>query len=366
MVKRVLSPIVGTNKHLWFFQLILFWFLLTNCVACSAQKPPLDDSSFISQSVQGILDDLCKQSSERDSIINLNKRLKKQSESLIQKKDSLLDSKLLVIYQKISANDSVYSKLNAESIKLRESLKMKLTSINGAYQLSFKGVAYQIYVHNDTISRLRLHHKNSKAMRYRSISHLKKELTDKGDHALMITNAGMYTPTNDPEGLFIENYKEKFPVDLDSSTILLNFYMHPNGVFYLNEKNEPYILSTSEFLELRSDSTYNIKFATQSGPMLKINGVVHPNFNWGSTSRKIRSGVGIYEGISVFAITRGLSNFYDFASFYTEIFECENALFLDGAISRMYDPILSPNDVGGDFGPMISISSLREQPSIIK
>ena len=39
-------------------------------------------------------------------------------------------------------------------------------------------------------------------------------LEDKQQKLLFATNAGMYTPTNDPQGLFIANGEEEFPIDL--------------------------------------------------------------------------------------------------------------------------------------------------------
>ena len=100
-----------------------------------------------------------------------------------------------------------------------------------------------------------------------------------------------------------------------------------------------------------------VKLATQSGPMLLINGATHPKFTQGSTNEKIRSGVGkINDKKVIFAITIDESNFYEFAIFFKEIFGCKDALFLDGAISQMYLKDVSPHLTGGNFGAMISVS----------
>ena len=62
--------------------------------------------------------------------------------------------------------------------------------------------------------------------------------------------------------------------------------------------------------------------ATQSGPMLVINNKHHPAFNHGSSSRKLRSGVGIMpNGKLVFLISnRSITNFHDFATIFKDIF----------------------------------------------
>lgn len=311
------------------------------------------------------IDEVLKKLTVQAAIKESNKKkelklIKEKTKYITFENDSLCllkqDSVQLLIDQITKKN----LKLDSIVLSLKQDLKDNRHLLSGGYNVSYKGVKYQIYIHNDTNLNLRVHHQDSLGKTYRSIANVRKDLSKVGQVPLMITNGGMYTPKNEPEGLFIEEYTEKFPIDTDSSKILLNFYMHPNGVFYLDSLKQPFVCTRDEYLKRSKDSTFQPLIATQSGPMLKINGVMHHRFNWGSTSRKLRSGVGIYEGMSVFAITRGRSNFHDFTSLFTEVFECENALFLDGAISKMYDPKLSPKELGGNFGPIISVSSKKE------
>jgi uncharacterized protein YigE (DUF2233 family) len=323
---------------------------------CKSQVENRLDSTYPS-TIPLILEDLCIEASHGDSIRKVNKLLRSKLLLLKSKTDSTSFHRTDSLNICLSANLLTMQQIDSNLIKLKTLLKLDLKSINGSYQLRFKGIDYQLYVHNDPNLKLRVHHADSANKPYRSINRVKRNLIAKGLNPVLITNAGMYTPKNDPEGLFIEEYEEKFNIDTDSSEILLNFYMHPNGVYFLDSMNRPYVCSTTEYLELSADSSFRPRIATQSGPMLKVHGNIHHRFDWGSTSRKLRSGVGVYEGMSVFVITRGRSNFYDFASFFTEVFECENALFLDGEISKMYDKELSPNEMGGNFGPIISISS---------
>lgn len=239
---------------------------------------------------------------------------------------------------------------------LKNVVSYRKDELCGSFSLSFRGIKYEVVITDNFKTNISFHHKNKKGKRYLSLGNVKKDLENEGRNILMLTNGGMYTPESDPEGLYIENYKELYPIDTGSSEVFLNFYMHPNGVYYIDKYDHAHITTTPQYVELSKDSTFVVKYATQSGPMLRIDGKMHHKFNKGSKSKKLRSGVGIYNDLSVFAITRGVSNFYDFSSFFDEVFHCENALFLDGVISRMYEPKLSSNDLGGVFGVIISIT----------
>ena len=72
-------------------------------------------------------------------------------------------------------------------------------------------------------------------------------------------------------------------------------------------------------------------FATQSGPMLVIDGDLHPALIEGSSDRTWRTGVGLSsDGQVHFAISQRHVNFHDFARLFRDELSCDNALFLDG------------------------------------
>ena len=74
-----------------------------------------------------------------------------------------------------------------------------------------------------------------------------------------------------------------------------------------------------------------------------------------SVNKKLRSGVGLISSKKVvFIISEGEVNFYDFAVLFKSVFNCQNALFLDGAISMMYLRDKLPNEIGGHFCTLIS------------
>jgi uncharacterized protein YigE (DUF2233 family) len=203
-----------------------------------------------------------------------------------------------------------------------------------------------------------LHWKNAGGEKYTSIHKLKADLEQQGREVVMITNAGMYLPDNSPQGLFIESGKQLVPLDTAQGPPgrTLNFYLHPNGVFYIGEKG-PRVVQTGEFPQ----GEPGITLATQSGPMLVIHGQVHPKFTPGSTNTNIRSGVGINkEGDVVFAISDRPVNFHDFATLFRDALGCNDALYLDGAISQMYLPHSRRQDLGGDFGAIVAVT--RDSP----
>ena len=60
---------------------------------------------------------------------------------------------------------------------------------------------------------------------------LKYAIENETTKLLMATNAGMYKRDNQPQGLYIENGKTITPLDLSKRGG--NFYLKPNGVFFI-------------------------------------------------------------------------------------------------------------------------------------
>ena len=128
--------------------------------------------------------------------------------------------------------------------------------------------------------------------------------------------------------------------------------MNPNGVFYITTDNIPIICKTIEF-----KANKKIKYATQSGPMLIIDGQIHAAFKEGSTNLNVRNGVGILPGNKiVFAMSKKEINFYDFANYF-KIIVCKYALYLDGLVSRTYLPEKEWVQTDGNFGVIIGVTT---------
>lgn len=307
--------------------------------------------------------DIVNYDSSKKSIINktLNDTLRK---SKIAHYDSLIDftNKKISILKKL-INQKETDRLENERNLRYASLDLITTNlrtfseeISGSKAIVFNGVKYKLFVANLDSTKVRLHLLRPKHMS--SLGNVKEYLEAKKIEPLMITNAGMFTTSFEPEGLYIEdNPLKKYDLDIGDQKSILNFYLRPNGVFYIDNKNIPHIDTTQEFARLQKSRKFKVKLATQSGPMLVINGRIHPAFVKGSKNYKIRSGVGIVNKKKVvFACTLDGSNFYDFAVFMRDVFNCKNALFLDGAISKMYLHDIDSTETGGQFGPILSVS----------
>ena len=232
----------------------------------------------------------------------------------------------------------------------------------GEFKFAYKKNNYLAFIADLNIHNIGMHLNyentpNHNSTKFIKLGSVKTKLEQKeGKKVLMLTNGGMYTPENNPEGLLIADGKELEPIDLGSSNQMLNFYMMPNGVFYIDSIKA--IIETSKvFLKKYSSNQISPEQATQSGPMLVINNKHHPAFNHGSSSKKLRSGVGIMkDGRVIFIISNNsITNFHDFGTIFKDVFGCQNALFLDGAISKMYTEKYKRKSLGGNFGPIISV-----------
>lgn len=208
-------------------------------------------------------------------------------------------------------------------------------------------ISYQV---DSEIQDLEFYWKDSEGENYSNFGNLKAQLEKQDQELLFAMNGGMYLKDGSPQGLFIENGEVKKRINNRNSDYG-NFYMKPNGVFYVTDENTAVVCQTPQV-----KNTDHIKYATQSGPMLLIDGKLHPKFIKGSKNLHIRNGVGVLpNGEVLFAISKEEINFYDFATFFKQR-GCRNALYLDGFVSRMYAPSLGVNQLDGHFGVIIGVT----------
>jgi len=161
-------------------------------------------------------------------------------------------------------------------------------------------------------------------------------------------NAGMYHPDRRPVGLYVEDGIAETPLlTADSAD---NFGLLPNGVLCIGD-GWARVVETLAFAAAPPDCRY----ASQSGPMLVIDGALHPRFLPDSTFRNIRNGVGAGGGRVVFAISNQPVTFYQFALLFRDGLALGNALYFDGSISRLYAPGLGRADWGAAMGPIVGI-----------
>jgi uncharacterized protein YigE (DUF2233 family) len=196
---------------------------------------------------------------------------------------------------------------------------------------------------------LRLYWKNDKDQQFNSIDNLKTWVESKSRKLVFAMNGGMYMEDRAPLGLYIENSKQLRR--LNTAHGGGNFYLQPNGVFYITSDNKAVICKTHDF-----ENNGKIKYATQSGPLLVVNGNINAVFTKGSVNTNIRNGVGILPtGEVIFSMSKSDVNFYDFARYFQDQ-GCKYALYLDGFVSRTYLPEKNWIQTDGNFGVIIGVT----------
>ncbi|WP_456390424.1 phosphodiester glycosidase family protein [Profundibacter sp.] len=195
---------------------------------------------------------------------------------------------------------------------------------------------------------LRLFHSDAVGTPLANFNGINKALANENWELGFAMNAGMYHPDRTPVGLFIDHGTEMTPI-ADGGTYG-NFGLKPNGVFCIN-KHQYSVIETNAF---RADPPY-CKFATQSGPMLVIDGKLHPRFLLNATSHYIRNGVGVSaDGTEAFfVISDTRVTFHEFGSLFRDHLKTPNALYFDGKVSRLYAPDLNRHDKGFPLGAMV-------------
>ena len=161
-------------------------------------------------------------------------------------------------------------------------------------------------------------------------------------------NAGMYHADGGPVGLLVIDGRELSPLNLAGGEG--NFFLKPNGVFLISAKG-PQVVDSTDYPPLGD----GVRFATQSGPMLLKHGEINPVFRPGSASRYIRNGVCALGSQAIFVISQRPVTFHEFATFFKDELNCEDALYLDGAISSLYSPSLGRSDQLKDLGPLLGV-----------
>jgi uncharacterized protein YigE (DUF2233 family) len=210
------------------------------------------------------------------------------------------------------------------------------------------------YIINPKSQKLIFFSKNEKGTYFRNIGELKKTLDSLNLELVFAMNGGIFNNDLSPKGLYIEKFKIISPIDTLKKGYG-NFYLYPNGIFYITKKQQSYVCKTEDF-KTNSD----IEYATQSGPLLLINGEINPNFSKDSRNFNIRNGVGILpDGKILFAISMKEVSFFYFASYF-KAKGCKYALYLDGFVSKIYLPQKNLEQLDGNIGIIIGeLKSLR-------
>lgn len=213
---------------------------------------------------------------------------------------------------------------------------------------------FQTHIVNGSQSQLRFFWRDSQRQPYQSFSNLKQALAEQGQTLVFAMNGGIFQEDYTPLGLYIESGVTQYRLN-SRKNAYGNFYIQPNGIFYLSKSGKAAIVPTSQF-----KPSVEINYATQSGPMLLVDGNINANLKAGSLSLRVRNGVGLLpDGRLLFAMSKGYINFYDFAHYFKQQ-GCQVALYLDGSVSRMYlEQHGSARD--GNFGVIIAETRQADQ-----
>lgn len=168
-------------------------------------------------------------------------------------------------------------------------------------------------------------------------------------------NGGMYGDDLKPIGYYVENGERI--TELNRGTGTGNFYMKPNGVFF-GSGGTWRVLGSNTFFETVGDRP---EFGTQSGPLLLNEGKLHPEIQDNGPSRAIRNGVGVDAmGRAHFVMSGAPISFGQLARYFRDDVKVAEALYLDGAVSSLWDPATGRLDKGR-VGPIIVVTKRIEK-----
>jgi prepilin-type processing-associated H-X9-DG protein len=178
---------------------------------------------------------------------------------------------------------------------------------------------------------------------------LRRHLGADAERLRFAMNAGMYDRAGKPIGLYIEDGRERRALNTRNASG--NFHLKPNGVFSVDADGRVAVTATERFR-----ASPQVRWATQSGPMLVIDGKLHPKFSADGASLYVRNGVGVADSDTAwFAISEEPVSFGRFARLFRDRLGCANALFLDGSVSSLWDRPAGRVDAYPALGPLVAV-----------
>lgn len=211
---------------------------------------------------------------------------------------------------------------------------------------TFEGNDFTLCKYDAARHRLEMFVEGADGQPLRSFEALETHLGNRASGLLFAMNGGMYDEEGRPIGLYVADGERKKDINLNEGGG--NFHLMPNGVFAVGEQGRVSVTPSDNF-EAKP------RWATQSGPMLVIDGQLHPAFQPNGESLNIRNGVGACgETIAWFAISEEPVSFGRFARLFRDELGCPDALFLDGSVSSLWEAGVR-QDRAAPLGPMIAV-----------
>jgi uncharacterized protein YigE (DUF2233 family) len=168
------------------------------------------------------------------------------------------------------------------------------------------------------------------------------------------TNGGMYHADRSPVGLYVEAGEEARGIVTSAGPG--NFGMLPNGVFCVGADVGRGGARVIESRAFAADPPA-CEHATQSGPMLVVDGALHPRFIPDSTFRNVRNGVGTdAAGRTHVVVSDEPVTFHELATLFRDALAVDDALYLDGRVSRLHAPGQGRSDIGLPMGPILVVT----------
>jgi uncharacterized protein YigE (DUF2233 family) len=213
------------------------------------------------------------------------------------------------------------------------------------------GLGFTVCEVDATTEDLRLFLTGPDGAPYGTFDAVNADLRQHGAQLAFGMNAGMYHDDRSPVGHYRENGVEARRVITSAGPG--NFGLLPNGVFCIGA-GRAWVIETSAYV---AQDAADCPSASQSGPMLVIDGSLHSRFLPDSSSRFIRNGVGVSEDgtRAWFVMSRLPVTFHQFGRYFLDRLDVPQALYFDGNISRLYAPQLNRNDLGFRMGPIVGV-----------
>lgn len=220
----------------------------------------------------------------------------------------------------------------------------------GCQKAVFEGAPLTVCVADPELDTIRVALGPETGAPWRSLSAFAANRAPDAPQVVFAMNGGMFDDEGKPIGYYAEGGVRKQALSRTEGPG--NFHMQPNGVFF-GSGSKWMVLSSEEFF---SSVTQRPDFGTQSGPMLVIDGDLHPQIDEDGKSLRIRNAVGVDSGgRAIFTISDQPISFGKLARYYRDVLDVKNALFLDGTVSSLWDPASSRMDSGFPIGPLIVV-----------
>lgn len=219
--------------------------------------------------------------------------------------------------------------------------------VSACHERQFEGSAFTLCEYDAADHRLELFVEGKDRQPLRDFEALEGHLGERASRLLFAMNAGMYDDEGRPIGLYIEAGKKLHSINLRDGPG--NFHLKPNGVLAVDASGRVSVTASDKFEEK------NVQWATQSGPMLVLNGKPHPKIDPDGESLNVRNGVAACGSTTAwFAISEEPVSFGRFARLFRDELKCPNALFLDGSVSSLWEAGVR-RDNRAPLGPIIAV-----------